>query len=102
MPLSQEIALIIKADKILAEAAKIVPMGFSTASEFHLRRKEIIYITTGSQELDKILHGGFETGSITEMFGEFRTGKTQLCHQIAVTCQVCLTSSNLGSCPASP
>lgn len=88
MPLSQEIALIIKADKILAEAAKIVPMGFSTASEFHLRRKEIIYITTGSQELDKILHGGFETGSITEMFGEFRTGKTQLCHQIAVTCQL--------------
>ena len=32
--------------------------------------------------------GGVETGSITEMFGEFRTGKTQLCHTLAVTCQV--------------
>ena len=32
--------------------------------------------------------GGIETGSITEMFGEFRTGKTQLCHTLAVTCQV--------------
>lgn len=32
--------------------------------------------------------GGIETGSITEMFGEFRTGKTQLCLTLAVTCQV--------------
>ena len=32
--------------------------------------------------------GGIETGSITEIFGEFRTGKTQLCHTLAVTCQV--------------
>ena len=32
--------------------------------------------------------GGIETGSITEMFGEFRTGKTQICHTLAVTCQV--------------
>ena len=54
------------------------------------RREEIIKITTGSQELDKLLEGGFETGSITEMFGEFRTGKTQICHMLAVTCQVCL------------
>ena len=69
-------------------------------------------ITTGSKELDKLLNGGFETGSITELFGEFRTGinfsnigllvsilllslhlcmtagKSQLCHTIAVTCQL--------------
>ena len=32
--------------------------------------------------------GGIETGSITEIFGEFRTGKTQICHTLAVTCQV--------------
>ena len=32
--------------------------------------------------------GGLETGSITEIFGEFRTGKTQICHTIATTCQV--------------
>jgi len=34
------------------------------------------------------LDGGIETGSITELFGEFRTGKTQLCHQLCVTCQL--------------
>ncbi|MGH0122938.1 UNVERIFIED_CONTAM: hypothetical protein FKN15_018605 [Acipenser sinensis] len=77
-----------KAEKILAEAAKLVPMGFTTATEFHQRRSEIIQISTGSKELDKLLQGGIETGSITEMFGEFRTGKTQLCHTLAVTCQL--------------
>ncbi|KAJ3192966.1 recombinase rad51 [Irineochytrium annulatum] len=77
-----------KADKILAEAAKLVPMGFTTATEFHQRRSEIITINTGSKELDKLLGGGIETGSITEIFGEFRTGKTQICHQIAVMCQL--------------
>lgn len=63
-------------------------MGFSTATEFHSRRQEIVYITTGSKEFDKLLGGGFETGSITEMFGEFRTGKTQVAHTLAVTCQL--------------
>jgi DNA repair protein RAD51 len=77
-----------KADKILTEAARLVPMGFTTATDFHQRRQEIVYITSGSKELDKLLGGGFETGSITEMFGEFRTGKTQICHTLAVTCQL--------------
>jgi len=77
-----------KADKLLAEASKLVPMGFTTATELHKQRQDIIQVTTGSKELDNLLDGGFETGSITEMFGEFRTGKTQLCHQICVTCQL--------------
>jgi DNA repair protein RAD51 len=77
-----------KADKIQNEATKLVPMGFTTASEFHQRRSEIIQVTSGSKELDKLLGGGIETGSITEIFGEFRTGKTQLCHTLAVTCQL--------------
>ena len=46
-----------QADKILTEAAKIVPMGFTTASEFHQRRSEIIQVTCGSQELDNLLQG---------------------------------------------
>ncbi|KIS68723.1 recombinase RAD51 [Mycosarcoma maydis] len=77
-----------KADKILAEAARLVPMGFTTATEFHARRNELISITTGSKNLDAILGGGMETGSITELYGEFRTGKSQLCHTLAVTCQL--------------
>ncbi|KAK6126703.1 hypothetical protein DH2020_039560 [Rehmannia glutinosa] len=31
---------------------------------------------------------GIETGSITELYGEFRSGKTQLCHTLCVTCQL--------------
>lgn len=45
-------------------------------------------LSTGSRKLNDLLGGGIETGSITEMFGEFRTGKTQLCHTLAVTCQL--------------
>lgn len=77
-----------KADKIIQEAAKSVVMGFKTATEIHQNRANIVYITTGSQELDRLLGGGIETGSITEIFGEFRTGKSQLCHSLAVNCQL--------------
>lgn len=77
-----------KATKIQNEAKKLVPMGFTTASE-HLRiRQEVLSISTGSKELDQLLAGGMETGSITELYGEFRTGKTQLCHTLCVTCQL--------------
>ncbi|KAL2887731.1 DNA repair protein rhp51 [Ceratocystis lukuohia] len=77
-----------KAGKILAEASKLVPMGFTTATEMHQRRSELISITTGSKNLDTMLAGGIETGSVTELFGEFRTGKSQICHTLAVTCQL--------------
>merc|ERR1712176_1340884 len=77
-----------KADKAIVEAQKLVPTGFTTATAMHMKRSEIIQITTGSKELDKLLQGGIETGSITELFGEFRTGKSQLCHTLAVTCQL--------------
>ena len=77
-----------KADRLLGEAARLVPMGFVTAADFHLRRSEMICLTTGSKNLDTLLGGGIETGSITELFGEFRTGKSQLCHTLAVTCQI--------------
>lgn len=41
------------------------------------------------------LTGGIETGSITEIYGEFRSGKTQLCHTLCVTCQVRATVFHL-------
>uniref|UniRef100_A0A0E0MH83 DNA repair protein RAD51 homolog n=1 Tax=Oryza punctata TaxID=4537 RepID=A0A0E0MH83_ORYPU len=68
--------------------SKLVPLGFTSASQLHAQRLEIIQVTTGSRELDKILDGGIETGSITEIYGEFRSGKTQLCHTLCVTCQL--------------
>ena len=44
-------------------------MGFTTASDLHKAREGIIQISTGAAELDKMLEGGMETGSITEIFG---------------------------------
>ncbi|KAF7696489.1 DNA repair protein RAD51 like protein A [Cucumispora dikerogammari] len=77
-----------KVIKLVKLASELIPMGFSPATLFKQRREKINYITTGSQELDKLLGGGIEPGSITEIFGEFRTGKSQLCYTLAVTCQL--------------
>lgn len=77
-----------KVDKIAAEAHRLVPMGFTSATDVHLIRADKIYLKTGSRELDRLLGGGIETGSVTEIIGEFRTGKSQLCHQLAVICQM--------------
>ena len=51
-------------------------------------REDIIHISPGCKERDAILGGGMETGSLTELYGEFRTGKTQLCHTLCVICQL--------------
>jgi RecA/RadA recombinase len=40
------------------------------------REEKVVKISTGSCELDTLLGGGIESGGITEIFGEFRTGKT--------------------------
>lgn len=42
----------------------MVATEFTTAMEMHLNITQIIQITTGSKELDKLLNDGFETGSI--------------------------------------
>ncbi len=63
-------------------------IGFKSAEEVWEQRKNITRITTGSQELDNLLGGGIETGSLTELFGEFRTGKTQIMHQLCVNVQL--------------
>jgi meiotic recombination protein DMC1 len=41
-------------------------------------------VTTGSQEFDRLLGGGVQSMALTEVFGEFRTGKTQLCLTLCV------------------
>ncbi|XP_027358324.1 DNA repair protein RAD51 homolog 1-like [Abrus precatorius] len=74
--------------KAEVEASKLMPMDFISGSERYAKRNATIKITTGSRELDKILEGGIETGSITELHGEFGTGKTQLCLTLCVTCQL--------------
>ncbi|KIH63467.1 meiotic recombinase Dmc1 [Ancylostoma duodenale] len=71
-----------KVDKIKEAACKILKNGFVTALEVCARRKLCFKISTGSTEFDKLLGGGIESQSITEVFGEFRTGKTQLSHTL--------------------
>ncbi|XP_049778845.1 meiotic recombination protein DMC1/LIM15 homolog isoform X3 [Schistocerca cancellata] len=78
-----------KVDKIKEACCKIgTGMGFLTALEVSDRRKYVFRVSTGSQELDKLLGGGVESMAITEAFGEFRTGKTQLCHTLCVSAQM--------------
>ena len=78
----------VKLDKILEAAQKEVKMEFMTAGAFLETTKNRMMVSTGSRCLDTLLNGGIEAGSITELFGEFRTGKTQLCHTLCVTCQL--------------
>ncbi|XP_063251967.1 meiotic recombination protein DMC1/LIM15 homolog isoform X1 [Prinia subflava] len=77
-----------KVDKIKEAANKLVEPGFLTAFEYSEKRKMVFRISTGSQEFDKLLGGGIESMAITEAFGEFRTGKTQLSHTLCVTAQL--------------
>jgi len=74
-----------KAEKLYEVAAKIQDMGFQTGLAIDERRKLIKKISTGSPQFDQLLQGGVESMSITESFGEFRTGKTQLAHTLSVT-----------------
>jgi len=78
-----------KAQKVkdIIKANQLVPIGFKTATNRLEDLKEQIFLATGSSALDNLLGGGIETGSLTEVFGEFRTGKTQICHTLCVTVQ---------------
>ncbi|WRT70919.1 meiotic recombinase Dmc1 [Kwoniella shivajii] len=77
-----------KVEKLKEVVAKMLPAPFMTATEIADRRQNVVYITTGSKSVDAMLGGGIATQSITEVFGEFRTGKTQLCHTLCVSTQL--------------
>lgn len=74
--------------KIIEAARDALDIDFETAKAVLARRLELAKITTGSQSLDELFGGGIETGAVTELYGEFRTGKTQLAHQLCVTTQL--------------
>ncbi len=75
-------------EKLIKSSMEILNIGFKSAEDVWEHRKNIARITTGSQELDDSLGGGVETGSVIEFFGEFRTGKTQIMHQLCVNVQL--------------
>ncbi|MBV0902485.1 DNA repair and recombination protein RadA [Haloarcula salina] len=62
--------------------------GFETGSAVLERREQIGKLTWGVDEIDDLLGGGVETQSITEVYGEFGAGKSQVTHQLAVNVQL--------------
>jgi DNA repair protein RadA len=77
------------ARKAIQAARKMMNLGFSDGLEFSEKRKEVMHITTGSKNLDNLLGGkGVETKSITEAFGAFGSGKTQLALALTVNVQL--------------
>jgi DNA repair protein RadA len=74
------------ARKIINVSRNAMDMGFESGSDILKRRQQIEKISTGSEAFDKLLGGGLESGAITEAFGEFGSGKTQLGHVVTVNC----------------
>nr|AKI32385.1 DNA meiotic recombinase 1 [Watanabea reniformis] len=84
-----------KIEKMVEAAKKLCPLhyGWQSAREVEVQRsKEIAKISFGAEAVNELLGGGLETKCITEMFGEYRTGKTQICHTLCVTTQMPLES----------
>lgn len=75
------------AKKAIEAAKSMVEVGFETADTVYERRKNISKIKTGSNALDELLGGGVETMAITEMYGKFASGKSQLGFQLVVNVQ---------------
>ena len=76
------------AGKIIEAARKSIAITFVRGDELVELRKQIKQLTTGCSSLDNLLKGGIETQSLTEFYGEFGTGKSQICHQLCVTVQL--------------
>ncbi|MFP4424330.1 MAG: DNA repair and recombination protein RadA [Candidatus Woesearchaeota archaeon] len=74
--------------KMINAARNSLDMGFESGEDILKRRSTIKKISTGSESLNALLGGGLETGAITECFGEFGSGKTQIGHMLAVRCQI--------------
>src|SRR3989338_1020627 len=72
------------ARKMINAARDSMKMGFETGTEMLRKRQAVAKISTGSNSFNTLLGGGFETGAITECFGEFGSGKTQVGHSLAV------------------
>ncbi|MFH0884966.1 MAG: DNA repair and recombination protein RadA [Candidatus Micrarchaeota archaeon] len=84
------------AKKAIEAAKSMVEIGFETADIVYERRKNIVRIKTGSQALDDLLGGGVETMAITEMYGKFSSGKSQLGFQLVVNVQRPVDQGGLG------
>ncbi len=77
------------ARKAIQAARNLLDLGFQDGMEYAKKRENIVNITTGSQNLNELLGGkGIESRSITEAFGAYGSGKTQLGLCLAVNTQL--------------
>jgi DNA repair protein RadA len=76
------------AKKAVQAAQESTTLTYETGGQFYDKRKQIGKISTGSKDLDELIGGGIETNGITESYGRFASGKTQLGFQIAVNAQL--------------
>jgi len=77
-----------KAFAIIEAARSSISVAFIRADELLRMRQSVLRLTTGSNALDEVLDGGLETQTITEFYGEYGSGKSQLCHQLCVNVQL--------------
>jgi DNA repair protein RadA len=81
------------AEKIVNKARQqlveegLIAKDFVSATEIYKRRQDIGKISTGTNCLDLLFDGGVETQALTEVYGEFGSGKTQFCHTMCVNVQ---------------
>jgi len=70
--------------------------GFETGAAVLERREKIGKLSWQIDEVDELLGGGVETQSITEVYGEFGSGKSQVTHQLCVNVQLPKEHGGLG------
>lgn len=76
------------AESIVSSAMKMADVGgFETGTDRYKQRQEMQKIATNSESFNELLEGGIETRSLTELYGEFGAGKTQIAHHLAVNVQ---------------
>ncbi len=77
------------ARKVIQAARKMLDLGFMEGTEYAKKRESIHNITTGSKNFDALLGGrGIESRAITEAFGAYGSGKTQVGLTLAVNVQL--------------
>ncbi|MDE1832834.1 MAG: DNA repair and recombination protein RadA [Candidatus Micrarchaeota archaeon] len=76
------------AKKAIAAAIDATTLEYQTGAQVYERRQELGKISTGSKDLDEMIGGGVETNAITEAYGRFASGKSQLGFQLTVNAQL--------------
>lgn len=85
------------AKKAINKALSVIGRGYITGKQLYDELQHRTRLSTGSKELDELLGGGIESETTTEFAGREGSGKTQICHMLAVQAQLSLEEGGLGS-----